>query len=116
MRIAPILAKLLIPIMRSYIGGGADFGTVTTPGLKVNLLELEKAGNCTSILPTLVVVNTPLEVRHFCGAYRSLKGMYVLSPHGQIVGLHQTHYQVRHAALEAYGSYYDCLLIRLVPL
>ena len=50
------------------IGGGADFGTVTTSGLKVNLLELEKAGNCTSILPTLVVVNTPLEVRHFCGA------------------------------------------------
>jgi hypothetical protein len=67
-RIAPILAKLFIPIMRSYIGGGADFGTVTTSGLKVNLLELEKAGKITSILPTLVVVKTPLEVRHFCGA------------------------------------------------
>ena len=67
LRIAPILAKLLIPSMRSYISGGADFGTVTTSGLKVNL-ELEKAGTFTSILPTLVVVKTPLEVRHFCGA------------------------------------------------
>ena len=64
-RIASILAKLFIPIMRSYIGGGADFDTVTTSGLKANLLELEKAGNSTSILPTLMVVNTSLEVRHF---------------------------------------------------
>jgi hypothetical protein len=68
LRIAPILAKLLIHIMRLYIGGGADFGTVTTLGLKVHLLGLEKAGHFTSILPTLVVVKTPLEVRHFCGA------------------------------------------------
>jgi len=54
--------------MRLYTDGDATFGTVTTPGLKVHILELEKAGKITSILPTFVVVKTPLEVCHFCGA------------------------------------------------
>ena len=48
--------------------GGADFGNVTTPGLKVHLLEPENFGKITSILPTSVAVKTPLEVFYFCSA------------------------------------------------
>jgi len=67
-KIAPILTNILIPIMSSYTGGGADFGTVTILGLKVNILELEKAGKRTSALLTFVVIKTILDVHHVCGS------------------------------------------------
>ena len=46
----------------------------------VATLEDENSGNRSFNFPTFVVLNVPLEVRHFCGAYLSLYGMTLLVP------------------------------------
>ena len=77
---APILTKLFTPMMRSYAGGCAFLGIITTSGLKLATLECENSGNITSISPTFVVSKIPFEVRHFCGAFLSLNGIYDFVP------------------------------------
>ena len=45
------------------MGGGTDFGTDMTSASNSATLDSENSGKITSSLPTLFVVNAPLEVR-----------------------------------------------------
>ena len=62
----PILAKLSILTIKSYIGGGSLLGTMNISALKLATLKMENSGKVQSSLPIFVVLKVPINPLQLC--------------------------------------------------